>query len=146
MYVCESDWFTQYGPVKHWVHCKSISHPPTKLACVRYWPRTPCIQAQWYKTRFSGYSKQYYGARDRQAGESFTTATTDESRDICCFASLWETSGNNVLCSKQTQRQFRSMLSCSKKHFISCLLHANVCLPIVEQIHTDQYEALTCCA
>jgi len=32
-----------------------------------------------------------------------------------------------------------------KKHFISCLLHASVCLPIVEQIHTNQYEALTCC-
>jgi len=32
-----------------------------------------------------------------------------------------------------------------KKHSISCLLHANVCLPIVEQIHADQYEALTCC-
>jgi len=25
------------------------------------------------------------------------------------------------------------------------LMHANVCLPIVEQIHADQYEALTCC-
>jgi len=37
MYVCESDWFTQYGPVKHWVRCKSIAHPPTKLVCVRYW-------------------------------------------------------------------------------------------------------------
>jgi len=24
-----------------------------------------------------------------------------------------------------------------KKHFISCLLHANVSLPIVEQIHAD---------
>jgi len=24
-----------------------------------------------------------------------------------------------------------------KKHFISCLLHANGCLPIVEQIHPD---------
>ena len=24
--------------MKHWVHCKSISHPPpTKSACVRYW-------------------------------------------------------------------------------------------------------------
>jgi len=34
---------------------------------------------------------------------------------------------------------------CSKKHFISSLLHANVCLPIVDQIHADQYEALTCC-
>ena len=34
MYVCGS---AQYGPVKHWVHCKSITHPPTKLACVRYW-------------------------------------------------------------------------------------------------------------
>jgi len=32
-----------------------------------------------------------------------------------------------------------------KKHFISCLLHANVCLLTVEQIHADQYEALTCC-
>jgi len=28
MYVYESDWFTQYGPVKHWVHCKSTSHSP----------------------------------------------------------------------------------------------------------------------
>jgi len=28
------------------------------------------------------------------------------------------------------------VLSCSKKDFISCLLHANVCLPTVEQIHT----------
>ena len=25
----------------------------------------------------------------------------------------------------------------SKKHFISCLLHANVCLPTVEQLHAD---------
>jgi len=32
MYVCESDWFTQYGPVKHWVHCKSISHPPHQIS------------------------------------------------------------------------------------------------------------------
>jgi len=32
-----------------------------------------------------------------------------------------------------------------KKHFISCLLNANVCLPIVKQIHADQYELLTCC-
>ena len=28
MYVCGSDWFTHNGPVKHWVDCKSISHPP----------------------------------------------------------------------------------------------------------------------
>jgi len=47
-----------------------------------------------------------------------------------------------ILCSKRTQRHFWSVLSCSKKHFISCLLHTNVCLPTVEQIHTDQYEAL----
>ena len=32
MYVCESDWYTHYGPVKHWVHCKSISHPPHQLS------------------------------------------------------------------------------------------------------------------
>jgi len=44
MYVCESDWFTQYGPVKHWVHCKSISHPPIKLACVRYCLLASCIK------------------------------------------------------------------------------------------------------
>jgi len=30
-----------------------------------------------------------------------------------------------------------TVLSCSKKHFTLCLLHANVCFPIVEQIHTD---------
>jgi len=35
-------------------------------------------------------------------------------------------------------------LSCLKR-FISCLLHTNVCLPIVEQIHADYYEALTWC-
>jgi len=50
------------------------------------------------------------------------------------------------------QRQVKSLYctfdQCSptvKKHSISCLLHANVCLPIVEQIHKNQYEALTCC-
>ena len=37
------------------------------------------------------------------------------------------------------------MLTCSKKHFVTCLLHANVCLPIVERIHTDLYEASTRC-
>ena len=31
MYLCESDWFTQYGPVKHWVHCKSISRAPHQI-------------------------------------------------------------------------------------------------------------------
>jgi len=47
-----------------------------------------------------------------------------------------------ILRSKQAPRHFRTVLSCSKKHFISCLLDANVFLPIVEQIHTG-YEALT---
>jgi len=28
MYVCGSDWFTHYGPVRHWVNCKSTSHHP----------------------------------------------------------------------------------------------------------------------
>ena len=27
MCVCESDRFTQYSPVKHWIHSKSISLP-----------------------------------------------------------------------------------------------------------------------
>jgi len=40
------------------------------------------------------------------------------------------------LCSKQAPRHIRSVLSCSKKYFISCLLHATVCLPTVEKIHT----------
>ena len=35
--VCGNGWFMQYGPVKHWVLCKLISHPPTKVDCVRYW-------------------------------------------------------------------------------------------------------------
>ena len=48
----------------------------------------------------------------------------------------------SLLCSKQTQRHFWSVLSCSKKHFISCLLHANVSLPIVEQIYADQMKRL----
>ena len=43
-----------------------------------------------------------------------------------------------VLCSKQTQRHFRSVLSSSKKLSILCLLHTNVCLPIVEQIQQIQ--------
>ena len=67
--------------------------------------------------------------------------------DKCIIEGLkwWysETSEITILCSKQTQRHFWSVLSCSKKHFLSCLLHANVCLPIVEQIHADQYEVLT---
>ena len=62
--------------------------------------------------------------------------------DKCIIKGWWwhsETSEITIglLCSKQTQRHFWSVLSCSKKHFISCLLHANVCLPIVEQIHAD---------
>jgi len=45
-------------------------------------------------------------------------------------------------CGNQAQRHIHSMLTCSKKHFISCVLHANVCLPIVEQVHPGLYEAL----
>jgi len=54
-----------------------------------------------------------------------------------CINEGWysETSEITVQCSKQTQRHFWSVFSCSKKHSISCLLHANVCLQIVEQIH-----------
>jgi len=66
----------------------------------------------------------------------------------CIIEGWWwysESSEITILCSKKTQRHFWSVHSCSKKHFISCLLHANVCLPIVEQIHADQHEALTCC-
>jgi len=29
-----------------------------------------------------------------------------------------------------------SVLHCSQKHSVSCILHANVCLPFVVQIHT----------
>ena len=68
--------------------------------------------------------------------------------DKCIIEGWWwysETSEITILCSKQTMGHFWSVLSCSKKHFISCLLHANVCLPIVEQIYADQYEELTCC-
>jgi len=53
------------------------------------------------------------------------------------------------------QRQVKSLYCAANKlrgTFDECspavkniLFHANVCLPIVEQIHTDQYEALTCC-
>ena len=32
MYVCGSDWFTQYDPVKHWVKRKSTSHPPHQIS------------------------------------------------------------------------------------------------------------------
>jgi len=42
-----------------------------------------------------------------------------------------------VLCSKQAQRHLCSVLFCSEKRLIRCLLHAYLRLPIVEQIHTD---------
>jgi len=57
----------------------------------------------------------------------------------CPIEGWWwypETNEIAVLCSKQAQRHICSVLTCSKKYFISCLLHANVCLPTVEQIHT----------
>ena len=47
--------------------------------------------------------------------------------DKCIIEGWWccsETSEIIILCSKQTQRHFWSLLSCSKKHSISCLLHA----------------------
>jgi len=52
---------------------------------------------------------------------------------------LWYTKTNEIttLCSKQVPRHIWSVFSCSKKHFISCLLHANICLLTVEQIHTS---------
>ena len=68
--------------------------------------------------------------------------------DKCITEGWWwysETSEITMMCCKQTQRRFWSVLSCSKKHSILCLLHANLCLPTVKQIYTDQYEALTCC-
>jgi len=46
-----------------------------------------------------------------------------------------ETSEIAILC-KQALSHIRLELSCSK-NTISCLLHASVCFPIVEQIHTD---------
>ena len=48
-----------------------------------------------------------------------------------------ETSEITVLCSKQAQRHLCSVFICSKKHSILCLLHANACLPIVEQMQTN---------
>ena len=48
--------------------------------------------------------------------------------DKCIIEGWWwhsETSEITILCSKQTQMHFWSVLYCSKKHFISCLLHAN---------------------
>jgi len=39
MYLCESDCFTQYGAVKHWI-ANRHRIPPTKSACVRYWSGT----------------------------------------------------------------------------------------------------------
>jgi len=48
-----------------------------------------------------------------------------------------QTSEITRLCSKEASRHFRSVFSCSTKNFISCLFHASICLPMVEQIHTD---------
>jgi len=47
------------------------------------------------------------------------------------------TSEFSVLCRKQAQMHICSVLTSSKRHSILCLYHANICLPIVEQIHTD---------
>ena len=58
----------------------------------------------------------------------------------CCF---FCSKKYKLVCSKQTQRHFWLVLPCSKKHSVSCILHANVCLPSVVPINTD-YEALTC--
>jgi len=45
----------------------------------------------------------------------------------------------------KVQETFDQRSHTVKKHFILCLLHANVCMSTVEQIHTDWYEELTCC-
>jgi len=50
----------------------------------------------------------------------------------------YSTSEIAVPCRKQTQMHLCSVLTCSKKHSIPCLFHANTCLPIMEQIHTDR--------
>ena len=44
MYLCESDWYTQYGPVKHCVHWKSKSHtpPPNQPASATAWNIKAC--------------------------------------------------------------------------------------------------------
>jgi len=42
MYVCGSDLFTQYGPAKHWAHCKSMLHPPPP-----YSPVTATVGDLW---------------------------------------------------------------------------------------------------
>jgi len=51
----------------------------------------------------------------------------------------------SLYCAANKLRGTFDQCSCNKKHSISCLLHDNVCLPTVEQIHTDKYEALTWC-
>jgi len=54
MYVCESDWFTQYGPVKDWI-ANRHRIPPTKPACVHYWVEllSPAISAgTWFDWRW----------------------------------------------------------------------------------------------
>jgi len=58
-----------------------------------------------------------------------------------------KTSEIAVVHSKQAQRHSlnSTALTCCEKHSNSCLLHANICLPIVEKIQTDYYEALTSC-
>ena len=63
------------------------------------------------------------------------------------IALFWTTP---ISCQEQTVQQTNSealFISAllQEKHSISCLLHAKVCLSIVEQIHADRYEALTCC-
>jgi len=50
-----------------------------------------------------------------------------------------------LYCAANKLRGTLDQCSPAVKHSVSCLLHANVRLPTVEQIHTDQYEALTCC-
>ena len=60
--------------------------------------------------------------------------------NVVCYEQVcYERGLFQVVCYEQVSFEptpFRSVLSCYKKHSISCLLHANACLPIVEQIHT----------
>jgi len=51
----------------------------------------------------------------------------------------------SLYCAANKLRGTFDQCSPAIKNSISCLLHANVCLPTVKQIHTDQHEAFACC-
>ena len=107
MYVCGSDWFTHYGPVKHWVHCKLTSHPPHQIS--------PCLllftvlvtcsdELAVHLTRFFAYR-----GRLRNWGVNSTIG-------LCCVFHYWPLLRNNNMATNLR----RCTWSYSGRRFATC--------------------------